>query len=684
MTKDASKRGSHVRSSVSGAAQTLDDDYRSSGLADNAAVRSSWISYAGISPAVALLDCLFIVSSAAFAELAFPGDLGVALVLVAPLVAMLFAFTTNARKLYDPPKLLDWTLQLENLLVTWTSLIVLVLAVAFAINATGAVSRKAFLLFATSGGVLLFANRLCWRFFIQMTLASGKLVGRTAIVLDTDTSSSAKSIATNLQRHGFRIARIFELPPSPHDEFRKILESVVSYVSETHVDEIFIIGGKDDSLEIKTILSQLPPLATSVKLIASNSAAELVRRPRRRYLAAIELKRPPLTILESFCKRTIDIFCAVFGLILLMPLLILTAVLIRLDSPGPVFFRQTRVGFNGRHFPIFKFRTMSVLEDISDLKSARGDSRVTRVGAFLRRANLDELPQLLNVLGGEMSIVGPRPHVVVDNDKFSRWVGDYAFRHHIKPGITGWAQVNGHRGETDPIKVVQQETAYDVWYIDNWSVRLDLTILLKTVLVLLRGKITAVAQRPAGPTRLPSNLSVGDHRYPLHPTAALEYDGVVMRLGYLEASAPTWDKALDLISRRLHRDFQRLWLVPPHERSGNDRVQLEKLTEIVDVQEYLRANRQEELVIGRVEAIDDYVIRLTLLTHEDQKITAHIDDLPAVAAGMQSGHYFEARILRADDSHIEWRNWYLRPPLREDDDVWTDFDLMTSQGAVSH
>jgi hypothetical protein len=156
-----------------------------------------------------------------------------------------------------------------------------------------------------------------------------------------------------------------------------------------------------------------------------------------------------------------------------------------------------------------------------------------------------------------------------------------------------------------------------------------------------------------------------------------------MRLGYLEANCPTWDAALEAISRRLHRDFQHLWLVPPHERSGSQQAQLEKLTEIVDLDEYFRANRQEELAIGKVDYIDDYVVRLTLLTHEDRQVTARISELPAVAAGMQGGQYFEARILREDDQHIEWRNWSVRPPLREDDDVWIDFDRITKQGNLS-
>lgn len=188
----------------------------------------------------------------------------------------------------------------------------------------------------------------------------------------------------------------------------------------------------------------------------------------------------------------------------------------------------------------------------------------------------------------------------------------------------------------------------------------------------LLGQIKVVSQAP-------SDLVVGKHRYPLRSKSLLKYDGAVMRLGYLEAFSPTWDAALETISRRLHRDFQTLWLVAPHERSASQQAQLKELTEIIDLEEYFRANRQEEFVIGRIDLIDDYVVQLTLLTHEDRQITAHIGELPALVAGMQSGQYFEARILTGGDHHIEWKSWSVRPPLREDDDAWTDFDRLTSR-----
>ena len=164
--------------------------------------------------------------------------------------------------------------------------------------------------------------------------------------------------------------------------------------------------------------------------------------------------------------------------------MLMTAVLIKLDSRGPVLFFQTRNGFNGRAFRIVKFRSMYVLEDGNEIRQAtRGDPRVTRLGWWLRRSNIDELPQLFNVLQGDMSLVGPRPHAVAHNNEFEKLVANYAFRHHVKPGITGWAQVNGYRGETPTPESIAKRVELDIWYINNWSFWTDIRILFRTLIL---------------------------------------------------------------------------------------------------------------------------------------------------------------------------------------------------------
>ena len=185
-------------------------------------------------------------------------------------------------------------------------------------------------------------------------------------------------------------------------------------------------------------------------------------------------------------KRLIDI--VVSGVLLLVCLIpgLLIALLVKLDSPGPALFHQRRIGLNGRPFHILKFRTMHVLEDGPQVVQAiRRDPRVTRFGALLREFSVDELPQLINVLAGDMSLVGPRPHAAAHDDYYGRRIANYAYRHRVRPGITGWAQINGARGATPTLSDMQARIDLDAWYVDHCSLALDLMILFLTPLEIL-------------------------------------------------------------------------------------------------------------------------------------------------------------------------------------------------------
>ncbi len=191
----------------------------------------------------------------------------------------------------------------------------------------------------------------------------------------------------------------------------------------------------------------------------------------------------PLSLLEVVQKRIFDLVVAAFALIPLTPLLVLVAVLVRIGSPGQVFFVQRRYGFNQQPFRIVKFRTMGTLDDGAVIVQARPDDpRLTRIGRWLRRLNIDEIPQLFNVLTGDMSLVGPRPHALSHDREYERRISLYARRHNVKPGITGWAQIHGLRGETDTDEKMRKRVEYDLFYIDNWSLWLDLKIIARTVL----------------------------------------------------------------------------------------------------------------------------------------------------------------------------------------------------------
>ena len=186
-------------------------------------------------------------------------------------------------------------------------------------------------------------------------------------------------------------------------------------------------------------------------------------------------------------SSAIDIVVSVIALVFFIPIMTFSAIAIKLDGRGPIIFRQNRKGFNGHEFVMFKFRTMSVLENGEVITQVtREDPRVTGIGKLLRASSIDELPQLWNVLRGEMSVVGPRPHALAHDNYFEKLLQDYAFRHHVKPGMTGWAQVNGLRGATPSVEQISRRVQMDLWYINNWTLWLDIQILLKTCTEVLR------------------------------------------------------------------------------------------------------------------------------------------------------------------------------------------------------
>ena len=190
----------------------------------------------------------------------------------------------------------------------------------------------------------------------------------------------------------------------------------------------------------------------------------------------------PFRGLNGFLKRASDLFLATLILLLITPALLLIGLAVKLESTGPVIFRQRRYGLDGEQIVVYKFRSMAVMEDQGPIRQAqKNDSRITRLGAFLRKTSLDELPQFINVLQGRMSIVGPRPHAVAHNEIYRTLIKGYMVRHKVRPGITGWAQINGQRGETDTLEKMQSRIDCDLDYLRNWSLQLDLFIILKTI-----------------------------------------------------------------------------------------------------------------------------------------------------------------------------------------------------------
>jgi Undecaprenyl-phosphate glucose phosphotransferase len=391
--------------------------------------------------------------------------------------------------LYDPSMLANLSFQVRYVVGAWCGTFLLVASGVLAWGVGKELSRGTVLLFWAAGGVGLIVHRAFWRAYLPAALTSGVLKGRNAIVVTWDEPSSA-TFKKSMARHGYSLAA--QLVVTGDDKATSVgVKNLIDFARGTAIDDIFLVPRNRHSLGIGVVTEALRVLPFPVTLIPDETTAQLLRSPSYDLgpHLAVEVQRAPLTVQELAFKRTFDIVMASLALIAALPFLVAVAIAIAMESDGPVLFRQTRHGFNGRPFKIFKFRTMTVLEDGEIVGQAkRGDRRVTRIGAWLRRTSVDELPQLLNVLRGEMSIVGPRPHAAAHDKYFEKCIDNYAFRHHVKSGITGWAQVHGARGETDTIEKVQKRVDLDLWYIKHWSPRLDFSILLRTVSVVLSGR----------------------------------------------------------------------------------------------------------------------------------------------------------------------------------------------------
>ena len=407
-------------------------------------------------------------------------------VAIGVLVFSNFAAILAVRGAYRFRYLANFKKQAVEVTLVWTCVFLFLLGIAFSLRVEEALSRGAtFGLFAFG-----LTSLLIWRGILARRLSkaleNGAFAERKVLVIGERHRLQTSRALPELLRYGYRPVKIFEMrgKECTGAALTEKLEEAIRVARMEAVQDIFLIVPWEHTRCIDGILDGLSVLPVPVYLFPDDTVASYLSR-RVFHLGEMltaELKRTPLTTLEQALKRCVDLIGASFALIMLLPLMVMTAILIKLDSSGPVFFTQKRNGFNGRSFRIWKYRTMTVLEDGPVIKQAtREDPRITRVGRWLRRANIDELPQLFNVLCGNMSLVGPRPHAAAHDSEYERKISAYAFRYHMKPGITGWAQINGYRGETQTIDLMAKRIELDLWYINNWSIWLDLKIILGTL-----------------------------------------------------------------------------------------------------------------------------------------------------------------------------------------------------------
>jgi undecaprenyl-phosphate galactose phosphotransferase/putative colanic acid biosynthesis UDP-glucose lipid carrier transferase len=383
----------------------------------------------------------------------------------------------------------------SRILAQWTFVSLLLTLLAFLMKSGAVFSRGSIICFGLLALVLLLICRRFSKRLVATAVADGQVQGRRAIVLGTRDELAALGVDDLLERFGLtEVERvIFSNDKSSgfamNEDESSSLERALNAGRERGVDEIVLALPWNDTRKLELVRDQLRVSPLPVQLLPDRRIRSLAENPsfRLRKSLSIEIQRGPLSRVEQVSKRFVDLVGTSIGLIILAPLMLLSAVAIMIDSPGPIFFRQRRNGFNVKPFSIFKFRTMTVMEDGQTVVQAkRLDPRVTRVGRILRRSSIDEVPQLFNVLMGEMSLVGPRPHALAHDDHYGDLLSEYAFRHHVKPGITGWAQVRGYRGETARVEQMKGRVDCDLWYINNWSLALDLKILVLTCLELTR------------------------------------------------------------------------------------------------------------------------------------------------------------------------------------------------------
>ncbi len=383
---------------------------------------------------------------------------------------------------------------LRRAALAWCGVFALMAMVAFLLKSGEGVSRGAVLTFFVAGFLADEASRAATARALAAWYLPRALEGDHILLVGADSDPDLDRLRAEFLRAGADNLSIVTLDAdcAADDwagERRRHLQQVMDCARATGHGQICVAGAAISPARLHEVLTDLQAVPRAVRLIPGTAIERLLHLPQRPLgrLRAIEVQRAPLNRVQRFIKRAIDLAIAVPALMVAAPVMAAIALAIRLDSPGPILFRQQRLGFRGRPFAILKFRSMTVQENGPVVVQAtKNDARVTAIGRFLRASSLDELPQLFNVLRGEMSLVGPRPHACAHDERYARLIEHYELRQHVKPGITGWAQVNGRRGETPTVESMRDRVEFDVWYAKHAGVVLDLEILFRTAFEVFR------------------------------------------------------------------------------------------------------------------------------------------------------------------------------------------------------
>lgn len=410
------------------------------------------------------------------------------------LVAALFCGAMRMRDTHRGGRVLREGEALRDLFAVWFAVFSFVGFVWFFLKLDPTLSRGAFLSFFGLGFLAVGATRAQAPKLVASFYHPRRFAGHSVVLVGDH--SALDRVATEFRFTGCeRPATVGVTADGTPAEWALTLSNALREIRnrarEAGHGQICVAADGFPPARLAELMGALQSIPHAIRLVPEMSVERYLHLPMRNLgrLRAIEIQRAPLSSVQRTLKRGIDLSIAIPCLILAAPMMLFIAFAVRMDSKGPIFFRQRRLGYRGKPFTILKFRTMHVWEDAGDVAQARkGDARITRLGRVLRQASLDELPQLFNVIKGDMSLVGPRPHAVAHDHFFASLIGNYELRQHVMPGVTGWAQVHGLRGETATTQMMRKRVEYDLWYARNASLSLDLAILARTAVEVLRGR----------------------------------------------------------------------------------------------------------------------------------------------------------------------------------------------------
>jgi putative colanic acid biosynthesis UDP-glucose lipid carrier transferase len=392
-----------------------------------------------------------------------------------------FTFVAEMSRLYASWRGSTISAEILRAIWCWALATLTLLVIGFATKTSVGYSRVAIALWCTATPVGLSLVRIAVRQALRAARDRGynKRIG--AIVGSGPLAQQISKTLLDNASFGIENRGFFD---DEGEQLTGSLDELIELCAQGKVDVVYMALPLERSRQIRELTGRLQNSTASIYLVPDLLVFDLMQA-RVQHLGdvpVISILESPFLGIDGSVKRLEDVILGSLILLLISIPMLFIALAVKLTSSGPIFFKQRRYGLNGKEISVWKFRSMSVLEDGDQVKQAtKGDVRITPLGAFLRKTSLDELPQFINVIQGQMSIVGPRPHAVAHNEQYRQIIGDYMLRHKVKPGITGWAQINGWRGETDTLEKMEKRVEFDLYYIRNWSLYLDLKIVFLTV-----------------------------------------------------------------------------------------------------------------------------------------------------------------------------------------------------------